>query len=87
MSCIFAVSRGTCHGSILSPTLFNIFTNDLLCELQAQRCGASIGAFNGSSLAYADDSVLSASVPGLQMLIDMLPIFQLSGISVSTLVK
>ena len=54
---VFPISRGTRQGSVVSPTLFNVFIDDLLQKLH--------------KIAYADDvTLISAPVPGLQRMID-----------------
>ena len=68
---MFHVSRGTRQGSLLSPLLFNMFLSELLYELDGVNQGACIGTRLYNSFAYADDvSIFSATVPGLQKLID-----------------
>ena len=68
----FRPSRGTKQGSLLSPLLFNLFVNDLLCALQASPKGLRIGPSSYNSMAYADDLTLFAALPeDLQDLIDM----------------
>ena len=65
-----AVSCGVRRGSILSPTLFNIYMNDLQLELNGCRVGCHIGNLSCNNIAYADDMVLlSPSAKGLNCLL------------------
>ena len=61
------------QGCNLSPTLFSIFANDLVQEINALDLGIQIGTVNISILMYADDIVLiSNTEENLQVLIDTL---------------
>ena len=67
----FNVTRGTRQGSILSPHILGIFINDLLIDLSTSDHGVRIGSNKFESFAYADDiNLFSATVPGLQKMID-----------------
>ena len=48
------------QGGILSPTLFNLYTRDLLTQLASSQIGCDIGGLFVNVLAYADDMVLLA---------------------------
>ena len=58
----FKIEKGLRQGCLLSPCLFNLYTEDImrntgLDELQA---GIKIGGRNISNLRYADDTTLMA---------------------------
>ena len=56
---------------MLSPTLFNVFIDDLLQKLHKMNTGVRLGVQHFGSFAYADDvTLISAPVPGLQRMID-----------------
>ena len=68
----FKLSQGVRQGSILSPYLYNIYTELLLNSLQENcKVGTSIhGLFTGV-IMYADDIILlSPTVSGLQKMVD-----------------
>ena len=56
----------------MSPLLYNIFIDDLLKNLHGHHAGIQIQNIHLNSFAYADDiSLMSATVTGLQQLIDV----------------
>ncbi len=50
-------------GGVLSPILFNIYTDDLSKLLSATNVGCTLNNVNFNHLAYADDMVLLAPSP------------------------
>ena len=70
----FDVKIGTKQGCNLSPTLFNIFTNDIPSKLSSiKECDhITLGDININLLMYADDIILlCSSEKGLQKSINM----------------
>ena len=68
----FNASQGVFQGSILSPHLYNIYTEELLKQIRTSaNVGTSIcGTYTGI-VAYADDVILmSSTLSGLQKLLD-----------------
>ena len=55
---IFTVTNGVRQGDTISPTLFNLYTNDLVDELNALKCGVDIDGRCVSILLYAHDVVI-----------------------------
>ena len=68
----FPIYSGVLQGSVLGPTLFLLFLDDLLDELHESKLGISMGRFALSVLAYADDvTLLSIDQGNLQRLLDI----------------
>ena len=69
----FASASGVLQGDTLSPTLFNIFANDLIHDVTNLNKGISVGDHNISILLYADDiAVLSENEENLQNVLDVI---------------
>jgi len=76
MSAEFKISKGVRQGSIISPQLFNVFIDKLLEKLKSSEDGVRIGNLSINSFAYADDlTLMCATVPGLQRLVDTCQIY------------
>ena len=70
MSLPFNVTNGVRQGGILSPTLFNVYMDELSVLLNHQSFGCKINNVCFNHMFYADDSVLLAHSPGaLQKLV------------------
>ena len=67
------IDRGVKQGCTLSPTLFNIYINDLIDCLKQESNGLRFGECNITALLYADDLVILGDSPStLQKLLDAL---------------
>ena len=65
-------NQGVFQGAVESPTLFDIYVNDLLRELRASKIGLRFGKAWLGALAYAYDIVLLAeSMEDLQKLLEL----------------
>ena len=73
ISSTFDVHCGVRQGEILSPLLFAIYIDDLLCDLRMSGYGLHIGTLFVGAIAYADDiiCILSCSCYGLQKMLDI----------------
>ena len=66
----FPVTRGVRQGGILSPFLFNLYTNPMIKKLNEIHSGYCLNGNIINNLCYADDIALfSPSLGGLQLLI------------------
>jgi hypothetical protein len=72
ISCMCHIQSGVLQGNLLSPKFFNVYINNLLCELEDCDLGCKVfGCFFGA-IFYADDIVLlSGSLQNLQHMIDI----------------
>ena len=67
----FGSANGLRQGGVLSPHLFNLYTDSLNLQLNALPIGCLVNGLCINNLCYADDMVLiSPSASGLQSLID-----------------
>jgi endonuclease/exonuclease/phosphatase family metal-dependent hydrolase len=63
----YRLECGVRQGGLTSPTLFNLYVNDLIVALSSRRVGCHIDGICVNNLSYADDMVLlSASICGLR---------------------
>lgn len=68
----FQISCGVRQGDPLSPTLFSIYVNDLIDEINQAEQGVKCGGVTVSALFYADDIVVMSESPhGLQKQLDI----------------
>ena len=68
----FYVTNGVKYGGILSPTLFNMYMNNLSVTLNQSGIGGSIGDNLVNHICYADDLCLIAlRSSGMQHLLDL----------------
>ena len=69
MSEEFSVKNGVRQGAVISPTLFSLYLNSLLLQLESSGYGCHIGNHYYGSLAYAYDiALLCPSRSGLQVM-------------------
>ena len=57
---IFNIKKGVRQGCILSPHLFNIYTEHIMRQADIESMGIKIGGRNIVELRYADDTCLIA---------------------------
>ena len=71
ISSVFKIKKGVIQGCVLSPNLYNLYTEKIVREIEGMP-GVVIGAVNINNLRYADDTGLLALSSGkLQDLINI----------------
>ena len=54
------MKNGVKQGAVLSPSLFTLYIDGLLCQLQQSNVGCHLGSIYAGAFGYADDIVLLA---------------------------
>ena len=68
----FEISAGVRQGGILSPTLYNIYVDELISLLQKAGIGCHVATYFAACLFYADDMcILAPSIKGLQTMLNI----------------
>ena len=68
----FNVFCGVRQGGVLSPLLFNVYVDDLICQLESSSLGCCINGIYIGCVMYADDLLLmSTSISTLQSMLDL----------------
>ena len=85
-SSVFSIKNGVRQGAVLSPTLFNIYIDDIQGKLSNSGFGCRIEDLYVGCYAYADDiSLIAPSREALQEMINICSrYFNEHGIKIST---
>jgi len=68
----FKIMAGVRQGGVLSPVLFSVFINTVICKLRSAGYGAYIGMYFFGCLLYADDVLLvSHSIFDMQLMLNI----------------
>jgi hypothetical protein len=66
----FKAQNGVKQGGVLSPLLFNVYIDELLCRLRKSGIGCHVGPFYSSAFGYADDiCIIANSIKDLKSMI------------------
>ena len=67
----FQIGKGVCQGCILSPCLFNLYSEYIMqnARLEEAQAGIKITRRNINNLRYADDTTLTAESKELKSLL------------------
>lgn len=69
----FEIKRGVRQGCILSPSLFNLYTENIFRSIDNSNLGIKVGGYRINNLRYADDTVLLAeNEEDLQKIVDII---------------
>ncbi len=72
MSIFCSVSNGVKQGGVLSPILFTVYVDELLCRLSNARFGCYVGNLFCGAVGYADDiTLLAPTVTSLNYMLDI----------------
>ena len=69
-SSIFSIVNGTRQGSILSPTLFAVYVDDLLVELRNLGVGCKMAGVFMGAMGFCDDLLLAPTRDAMQIMLD-----------------
>ena len=69
----FDVTNGVKQGGVLSPLLFTVYLNDLLCQLRDHNTGCQMNSHFVGAVIYADDiTLLGLTYNSVMALLDIM---------------